>query len=139
MSATPGHGTKFAEVAKHCLALCFGEPEGPGAQLKTQMDRWRGAFALGVWIVGAGLGLLAIVVTISMALLPGLVRSAVATSSAQVVPPLVDSAVAAALKRHGIVEQAPAAPPPSVIVQAPSAPWMFPRAHADEMDRGLAK
>jgi len=132
MSTPNGQQTPIEPVAlaKECQAHCFG-PEGPGSRIKAQMDRWIGAVALAGKAIGWGFGLLAIAVTVSLALLPSLVRYAVATSTSQVVPGLVDSAVTAALRRHGIAEREAQTKQREAIVQAPPAPWLFPQAHAE--------
>jgi hypothetical protein len=62
-------------VARDCQAHCFSE--GPGAQLKSQVDKWRGGLSLGIWVVSGALVLLTAAVTVSMSLVPSLVRSAV--------------------------------------------------------------
>jgi hypothetical protein len=62
-------------VAHDCQAHCFSE--GPGAQLKSQVDKWRGGLALGAWVVAGALTLLTATVTVAISLAPSLVRSAV--------------------------------------------------------------
>ena len=36
-----------AEVTKRCQDHCMG-PEGPGGQIKAQVDKWRGGLSVGV-------------------------------------------------------------------------------------------
>src|SRR5512141_3411763 len=130
MSSAPIHGNQLTEVVEHCQDHCMG-PDGPGGKLKSQVDKWIGAFALGWKVVTIALVLLTASVTVAIAISPSLVRSSVAASAKEVVPPLVDSAVAAALRRHGLVELAPAEAPTAAVVQAPSAPWLFHQVHAE--------
>lgn len=126
MSTTPHNGQKNDGLAKRCMEMCFGDPEGPGARIKSLVDQWSGAIALAGKAIGAGFALLALAVTVAIALAPSLVRGAVS----DVVPGLVDSAVSAALRRHGIAEQSPPSQPHEAIVQAPRSPWIVPQAHA---------
>lgn len=123
------------DVAQLCCQLCFGDANGQGAKLKTQVDRWIGAIGIAGKFIGFGLGLLAIVVSVAIALAPSLVESAVVSAMSKTAPGLVDAAVSAALKRHGIAEQDPLVLPSGAIVQAPREPWAFPSAHADEGPR----
>lgn len=125
MHPTPHAGTKLTDLARQCQDHCMG-PDGPGGAIKSQVDRWSGAFALGWKVVTIALVLLTASVTISIAAAPSLVRSAVS----QVVPGLVEASVSAALRRHGIVGQEQSAKT-DVIAQIPSTPWLIPQAHAE--------
>lgn len=125
----PRHTTPMTtpEEAKACEAHCFG-PEGPGGAIKSQVDKWSGAIGLGVWVAGVALALLAVVVTVSIALAPGVIRSSVA----QVVPGLVRDVVADELRRAGVVGQGPVVPRGRALVLAPSLlPPVIPQAHAE--------
>jgi hypothetical protein len=79
----PPTETHFEVVAKHCQEACFG-PEGPGSEIKSQVDQWRGGLKLGAWLVAGAFALLAIVVTIGIA----------------VVPASIDAKISAALDRR---------------------------------------
>lgn len=75
MSSTPIHGNQLTEVVKHCRQECFGDSEGPGAQLKSQVDEWRGGLRASLWLVGL---LFAVSVGISITAIPALVDAKIA-------------------------------------------------------------
>jgi hypothetical protein len=70
---TPPHGPQLDDLARHCRQECFGEPEGQGAKLKSQVDKWSGGIAVAIKVGGWSLAFLAILVPLAMIVIPILV------------------------------------------------------------------
>ena len=73
LAPVDGINTDMPLHARECIEHCMFSSDGPGRlmtvrqlELEGQVNKWRGGIALGIWVMGGAMAVLALLVTWSM-------------------------------------------------------------------------
>ena len=73
LAPVDGINTNMPLHARECIEHCMFSSDGPGRlmtvrqlELEGQVNKWRGGIALGIWVMGGAMAVLALLVTWSM-------------------------------------------------------------------------